>query len=444
MESFFSRYRNLLVLVAALLVQVIGLALQVRKPDPGAIAVRGPVAMGQDAKPVRLIRLWSSALVTPFERAIHGTTEGAANLWAGYIDLRHVHDDNRELQKTVDRLRLEQASLLEDARQGQRLQGLLKFQEGYIYSTVAAQVIGTSGSMQSNVLWLDKGADAGLQPDMAVITADGIVGKVRTVFEHTAQVLLVNDQTSGAGVVLETTRIRGILRGNAQGQLQVVNILADQRIQPGEHVLTAGGDQIFPRGLAVGTVEKVERDAERGSFINVIVKPAANLGHLDEVLVITSLDTKLSAQQQGDVNTSEDLKGAEVAAEAERKRAAEEMAERLPSLTDPNAPAPTDGKTADGTPGAVVPPPPAPKPIPAKHPDRFSPGVAGDSEGSAANGLAASTPVTETAGSAEPVTKPAGPVARPLAAGAKAGGSATKAGVPGSKHIATPKPGGKN
>ena len=138
MESFFSRYRNLLVLVAALLVQVIGLALQVRKPDPGAIAVRGPVAMGQDAKPVRLIRLWSSALVTPFERAIHGTTEGAANLWAGYIDLRHVHDDNRELQKTVDRLRLEQASLLEDARQGQRLQGLLKFQEGYIYSTVAA------------------------------------------------------------------------------------------------------------------------------------------------------------------------------------------------------------------------------------------------------------------------------------------------------------------
>ena len=172
MESFFSRYRNLLVLVVVLLVQVIGLALQVRKPDPGAVAVRGPVALGQDAKPVRLIRLWSSALVTPFERAIHGTTEGAANLWSGYVDLHRVHNDNVELQKTVDRLRLEQATLLEDARQGQRLQGLLKFQEGYIYSTVAAQVIGTSGSMQSNVLWLDKGTDAGLQVHMTMSSAN--------------------------------------------------------------------------------------------------------------------------------------------------------------------------------------------------------------------------------------------------------------------------------
>ena len=68
--------------------------------------------------------------------------------------------------------------------------------------------------------------------------------------------LAINDQTSGAGVILETTRIRGILRGNAAGQLQIVGILADQRIQPGEKVLTAGGDQMFPRGLPVGVVEK--------------------------------------------------------------------------------------------------------------------------------------------------------------------------------------------
>jgi len=121
-----------------------------------------------------------------------------------------------------------------------------------------------------------------------VITADGIVGKVRDVFPRSAQVLAINDQTSGAGVILETTRIRGILRGNAIGQPQIVGILADQRIQPGEKVLTAGGDQIFPRGLPVGVVEKVVRDPERDSFIDVIVKPAAHLDRLDEVLVITS------------------------------------------------------------------------------------------------------------------------------------------------------------
>ena len=91
---------------------------------------------------------------------------------------------------------------------------------------------------------------------MAVITADGIVGKVREVFPHSAQVLVINDQTSGAGVILETTRIRGILRGNAAGQLEIVGILADERIKPGEKVLTAGGDLIFPRGLPVGVVRK--------------------------------------------------------------------------------------------------------------------------------------------------------------------------------------------
>ena len=132
---------------------------------------------------------------------------------------------------------------------------------------------------------------------MAVITADGIVGKVRDVFPHTAQVLAINDQTSGAGVILESTRIRGILRGNAAGQPQIVGILADQRIQPGEKVLTAGGDQIFPRGLPVGVVEKVVRDPERDSFINVIVKPAAHLNRLDEVLIITSHEPRFPPEQ---------------------------------------------------------------------------------------------------------------------------------------------------
>jgi rod shape-determining protein MreC len=420
MESFFSRYRNLVVLLAALLLQVIGLAVQVRKSAPGlgsgSLAAAGPglVYSSKDGRSVRLIRVWAAAMVTPFERAIHGSGEGLKGLWSDYVDLRHIRDQNKDLQQTIDRLRLEQAMLREDALQGQRLQGLLKFQESYIYKTTPAQVIGTSGSNQSHVIWLDKGSEDGLAQDNAVITPDGIVGKVREVLNHSAQVLVINDQTSGAGVVLETSRIRGILRGNAAGQPQVINILADQRIQPGEHVLTAGGDQIFPRGLPVGVVERVERDPERGSFINVIVKPAADLQHLDEVLVITSLDPHLSPQQQADLTTSEELKGAEAAADAERKKAAAEMAERLPGLKDPNAPAApaaaTDGKAAAPTPLVPV----APKPIPAKHPDRFSPGAAGDSSsGGVDSGAATDSPDANDAGGGaakpevpKPQTKP--------------------------------------
>ena len=401
MEGFFSRYRNLIVLLAMLLVQVIGLAVQVRKALPpsgaGPATAAGPAQGPKDGRSVRLIRLWAAGMVTPFERAIHGSHQGMSGLWSDYIDLRSTRDQNKELQKTVDRLRLEQAMLREDALQGQRLQALLKFQESYIYKTTPAQVIGSSGSIQSHVIWIDKGSSDGLARDNAVITPDGIVGKVREVFEHSAQVLVINDQTSGAGVVLETTRIRGILRGNALGQPQVINILADQRIQPGEHVLTAGGDQIFPRGLPVGVVQQVVRDPDRGSFINVIVKPAANLEHLDEVLVITSLDAHLSPQQLADLTTSEELKGAEVAADAERKKAAAEMAERLPGLKDPNAPA----AATTGPDGKPLPPtvPVTPKPIPAKHPDRFSPGAAGDT-GTPDTG--AETPAANDAGSEKP------------------------------------------
>jgi rod shape-determining protein MreC len=326
--------------------------------------------------------MWADAVVTPPERMMHSAKMGSIGLWQNYLDLRHVSENNQELQKTVDRLRLEQAELLEDARQGQRLQALLDFQQKYIYKTVAAQAIGSSGSDQSRVFYIDKGADYHLDRDMAVITPDGIVGKVRDVFPHTAQVLVINDQTSGAGVILETTRIRGILRGNALGQPQIVGILADQRIQPGEKVFTAGGDLIFPRGLPVGVVQKVVRDPERDSFINVIVQPAAHLDRLDEVLVITSAQSRFSPEQQQDMATSEALKGAEVAAIKEQKKASEVMAERLPGLTDPNAPAAQPAPAAGTTPGQVpvtpaVPVVPAtPKLLHSQHPDRFTPGTA--------------------------------------------------------------------
>jgi len=410
MESFFSRYRNILVLLAVLVAQIVGLAVQVRRVDSG-----GSSLDISDGSGVRLIRMWANALVTPPERLIHSSKLGADSVWNDYVDLRHVREQNQQLQQTIDRLRLEQASLLEDARQGQRLQGLLNFQEKYIYSTVAAQAIGSSGSDQSRVFYLDKGSIDGLKQDMAVITPDGIVGKVREVYPRSAQVLAINDETSGAGVILESTRIRGILRGNAAGQPQIVGILADQRIQPGETVLTAGGDQVFPRGLPVGVVEKVVRDPERDSFIHVIVKPAAHLDRLDEVLVITSTEPRFSQQEEQDVATSDQLKGPEVAEikqQAEQKKAAAIMAEHLPGLIDPTLP-PDKQPLLDNTNPNLVAKPPLPL-----HPDRFTPGSATtpvpdavDNDAAPEDTPKANTavkPKTSTAASA-PTQKPAKP-----------------------------------
>ena len=313
MEPFFVRYRNLIVLLVLLVVQIIGLAMQVRRGVTGRTTFDAA-----DSSGVRLIRLWANWVVSPPERAVEHSKTGVGWIWQNYIDLRHVRQQNKDLQNTIDRLRLEQAALLEDARQGQRLQAMLNFQQKYLYKTMPAQVIGASGSDQSRVFYLDKGKNDGLARDMAVITAEGIVGKVREVFPHSAQVLAINDQSSGAGVILETTRIRGILRGNAEGQPQIVGILADQRIQPGEKVLTAGGDQIFPRGLPVGVVDKVVSDPDRDGFIDIIVKPAAHLDRLDEVLVITATEPHFSPDQKKDLESSETLKGAEAAALAEQ------------------------------------------------------------------------------------------------------------------------------
>ena len=365
MEPFLIRYRNIVVLLVMLVAQILGLAVQVRRTTGGA----GTLDAG-DPSSVRLIRLWANWVVSPPEQIIHGFRMGALGLWQNYFDLRHTRQRNQELQQTVDRLRLEQAALLEDAKQGQRLEVLLGFQQKYLYSTVAAQVFGSSGTDQSRIFYIDKGSADKLDRDMAVITPDGIVGKVREVFPHSAQVLAINDPTSGAGVILENTRTRGILRGNAAGEVEIVNLLADQRIKPGEPVLTAGGDQIFPRGLPVGVVDRVVRDPERDSFILVMVKPAARLYGLDEVLVITSTEPRFSPQQQQDLADSVAIKGAEADAIKEQKKASAIMEERLPGLIDPNLPA--DKQPLNDSSLPTLPPRPA-TPL---HPDRFTAGAA--------------------------------------------------------------------
>lgn len=381
MESFFTRFKNVLVLVAVLLAQTIGLAVQVRRP------VESGAPDGQD---VTLMRYWVVAGITPFERFFHAIGYNTRSTWANYINLRHVRQQNEDLQRQIARLRLEQAAFAEDAIQGRRLQALLAFQQHYIASTVAAQVIGTSGTDLSHLLYIDKGADYHLRPDMAVITPDGIVGKVRDVFPHTAQVLLINDPTSGAGVLLSSTRILAILHGTPTGQIEISNLTADSRIKPGETVLTSGGDQIFPRGLPVGTIESIAPDPDHQPYTAIRLKPAANLSQLEEVLVITGTKSTLPLAAQKDLavgaSTAEAqavaaaaikakaAADAEAAAEASARSAADVLSDRLPSLQDPNNPAAAAKTPAPGANPAVPPVSVVPHPLPTIHPDRYTPG----------------------------------------------------------------------
>ncbi|HEX5285032.1 MAG TPA: rod shape-determining protein MreC [Bryocella sp.] len=400
MDSFFFRFRNALVLIVIVLLQVVALAIQVQRPVEGAVPGGTP-----DGRKVTLLRRWTVALVTPVERLTHGSSLHTRNVWDNYIDLRHTRQQNQQLKQEVTQLREEEAAFAEDAAQGRRLQAVLGFQQQYISKTVAAQVIGTSGSDRSHVLYLDKGLVDGLRPNQAVITPYGVVGKLRDVFPHTAQLLLINDSSSGAGVLLASTRIRGILRGTTTGEIQINNLTPDQRIKPGEQVITSGGDQVFPRGLPVGTIVSVAPDPQHQPYTAITIKPAANLSQLEEVLVITGTSSTLPAQAQADAAQAE-------ATAAENKRAAEVLAEKLPSIYDqangdqpngdqangnqaaadgkspnaqggttPAAAANNNGKPIDttgqnlvgGLPG--VPNSGLPKAQPPLHPDRYTPGA---------------------------------------------------------------------
>jgi rod shape-determining protein MreC len=379
MDSFFTRFKNPMVLIAIVLTQVIALAIQVQRPArdaAGGAREMDATGGGPDGRKVTLLRRWTILGITPVERVVHGSSLKVRGVWDGYIDLRHTHQQNEQLKQDVARLREEQASFAEDAAQGRRLQTLLAFKQQYVTSTVAAQVIGTSGSERSHVLYLDKGSEDGLKPEQPVITPDGVVGKIRDVFPHTAQLLLINDATAGAGVILTSTRVRGILRGSATGQVQINNLTADSRIKPGEQVVTSGGDMVFPRGLPVGVIESIAPDPLHQPYTAIRIKPAANLARLEEVLVITGTSSTLPP------TAAQDAADAEAAAQA-NQRAADLIAEKLPSLHS-NA---SDSTAANGAEkpaedtesqvGSVsgIPNSGLPRPKPILHPDRFSPGA---------------------------------------------------------------------
>jgi rod shape-determining protein MreC len=326
MESFFARYRNPMILGGVLLLQLLGLAVQVRRPlDP----------QHPDSGSIRLIRLWMLGVATPIESGFSAVGHGFRQLWHDYVNVTGLRHENESLRADNERLRLEEIHMAQDAAQAHRLQGLLDFKEHFPSHTLAAQVIGSSGSEQSRVLYIDKGARDGVLPDMAVITADGVVGKVRDVFRGSAQVLLINDEMSGVGALLEKSRLFGVVKGSAGGTLMLDHIMSDEKVEKGEPVVTSGGDRIFPKGLPVGTIADVSPGSDL--FLNIRVRPAADLSRLEEVLVVTDV----SAVQTDNTPV----------------RAADILAQRLPTVEPKPADDKNAGTTSNSKPAATLPRP---------------------------------------------------------------------------------------
>jgi len=155
--------------------------------------------------------------------------------------------------------------------------------------TVAARIIGNSPGSNGHVVLIDRGTGSGIQPGMAVITPDGIVGKIVSSYPTASNLLLVTDPAFAAGVLSQKNRVHGTLKGTGNSNAIVDYVQNEQTVEIGEWFYTAGDDRIFPKGLLAGTVTAVRP----GRTVKDIFLSPSGLQHgLEDVLVILEGDHK--------------------------------------------------------------------------------------------------------------------------------------------------------
>ena len=253
-----------------ILLQVLLLAVQIKSDSQG-----------------RLIRVWTVGAISPFERAGSYGIGGGRGTWVHYFALQNTSRENEELKHENDVLKLQVTQLQSRVSEGERLQHLLNFRESYQdVPMLGARVIGTSADTATRSIYIDRGERDGVQRNMAVITPNGIVGKVIETFSSTSQVLLITDKEGGAGAMLAESRNQGAVGGTGEPLLEMKYIATDDKVDVGEHVVTSGMDRIFPRDLPVGTVAEVKSG---NPFKIIRLRPAADIERLEEVIVLTTL-----------------------------------------------------------------------------------------------------------------------------------------------------------
>lgn len=280
MQAFVASHRSFFILVGVLVAQLLLLSLQITRPATGGM---------------RLIRVWAVALCNPFQRSLRGIVDTSTQAWQTYHGLWRAQQQNRELQLQLVAARSQVQKLSEQAAETQRLRALLDFKTQLPFQTVAAEVIATSPGENSGSIYIDKGSDSGLAPDLAVLTPQGVIGKILAVFPHTSHVLLITDPSSGVGILLAQSRVQGVLKGGEHNLCEVHYVMNEEPVRPGEAVVTSGLDQIYPKGLPVG---KVVQTRDGNIYKTILVKPAVDLSRLETVLVVL----KPSADQQQALN----------------------------------------------------------------------------------------------------------------------------------------------
>jgi rod shape-determining protein MreC len=229
-------------------------------------------------------------LLAPLETAFSGAARGVLSSWRGWIDLRRVHKTNELLEERVRYLETLLQQRQHQAREADRLRELLALRQTLSLDTIAAEVVTRDGMPWFRTLTLDRGRDAGVALEAAVISPAGVLGRVVALGPSASKVQLLQDRESGAGAMIERSRVAGVVSGQLGFAdagandlvMKYVPGLAD--VVVGDVVVTSGMDRIYPKGLIVGTVRLVGPGS--GLFKEILVTPAARPDQLEEVLVV--------------------------------------------------------------------------------------------------------------------------------------------------------------
>lgn len=220
------------------------------------------------------------------QRVTGGVTNLAHGIWTQYFGLRGAARENEALRQQLLDLAAELQRQRAIAAQTRSLEDLLGLKPQVAAATLAARVIAGNVSPGTLTVAIDRGADDGVMPDMAVLSARGVVGRViAPVAPRAATVQLLIDSNAAVAVMFERSRSGGmVVGGESNGTLRTDFVPALTDVQVGEQVTTSGQDGIFPPGFAVGTVDSVT--GAGGPDREILVRPAADFSNLDMVLVL--------------------------------------------------------------------------------------------------------------------------------------------------------------
>lgn len=265
METFLSRYRNISVLLLLLAGQLLLLAFQVKT--------------GQD---VRLIRVWAVTAVAPLAGVSEWVKERGARI-GEMLAVEGVREENKRLKAELGQLRVQNQLLKAEISTADRAKALALYMQNSPSKLLATKVIFLGTGANSRTVFVDRGSRDGVMKGMAVITPDGIAGRVTAAYPTASLVSLVTSQGFAAGVISQKSRVRGTMKGVGSSLCPVDHIENRDNLEAGEWLYTSGDDRIFPKGLPAAIVRSA-REGRGGK--DVVAEPVGLRAGVDAFLIV--------------------------------------------------------------------------------------------------------------------------------------------------------------